>query len=954
MKLHSLEIDGFGCLVDESYSLAPGFNIFFGPNEIGKSTLQQAILALLYGFYTKNRRNKEEDALLERFRPWQSAKFGGWLEYALDVGNAYRVIRNFDGDLETHLLDAQTRADLSAEFERGKLGRLDFAEKQFGLSYAVFVNTCFVRQADLHRLDEVAQHISETVMNLADTGSRDRSVSHAQLLLENAFAAHVGSERASTKPLSTAKRHLQELEDELAWVTQQRAHLQSDSLALQKNKARTQAVEDELARLAYFLAREKHNALCARIEKIENLTARANGLQNEIAALAFVANFSSAARDDALRLNQMRLTQRAAAEKAQAAAIPARTDIETLDAQSEPLRRRARVLESARTIPYERQTQVQALERRWQDARRETAGAQKQRDETIGALARKRALLPTSANDLALERVDIAWLREQRSALQTARTQTSQAETLRDAAQQAWQTRAQTLYLYLNAPAPRDAPTALKALEQEQDRVSYWRAQRELETAEQQLADLAQAQTRLQHLDDEMGALAFVASFPLETRTRVSQLESQWRAQRDLVARQAERAASARAEMETLQAQATPLYYQAEVLRAARAIPTERADEIRALQQEHTVKFRAHHDAQAKLLALAKELDSKQELRAALKEHASLLAAPPETLPVLRAQWNSARERAAQAEARAAAAREEWRSVGMDETEFERLQERLTGVDANLLAELKMPARPSTPARDRRPILLAAMLSAVLGIGGLLLLVLEFSIVGVALLIAAFVALAFALFLFTRRPTPVPAPTDARITTRGFADAAEMENAFATLQRARPAQERLRETTHAVEQARAEAAQYANKLAAFLGVDADTLTDEMLAAWEARLREWRAQVRELVILAETRAQLERETEICKTELDAATERWRAALAANGFHGALVHESSIRHAEARCQKSRSTYSVTLRHSQVRHLVQGSAANQRLRGLGFQPACRKSLPKNCFQPIHPRFR
>ncbi|RIK24153.1 MAG: hypothetical protein DCC52_12635 [Chloroflexi bacterium] len=156
MKLHSLEIDGFGCLVDESYSLAPGFNIFFGPNEIGKSTLQQAILALLYGFYTKNRRNKEEDALLERFRPWQSAKFGGWLEYALDVGNAYRVIRNFDGDLETHLLDAQTRADLSAEFERGKLGRLDFAEKQFGLSYAVFVNTCFVRQADLHRLDEVA------------------------------------------------------------------------------------------------------------------------------------------------------------------------------------------------------------------------------------------------------------------------------------------------------------------------------------------------------------------------------------------------------------------------------------------------------------------------------------------------------------------------------------------------------------------------------------------------------------------------------------------------------------------------------------------------------------------------------------------------------------------------------------------------------------------------------
>lgn len=228
MKIRAVKLDGFGCLTDVHYTLANGLNIFFGPNEIGKSTLQMALLALLYGFYTKNRRNKEEDELLDRFRPWRGEKFGGWLEYAFDDKRVFCVKRDFSGELQTFLTDPLTGRDLSGEFVRGKLGRLDFAEKQLGLGYSVFINTCFVRQADLHHLADTAQKISETMMNLAETGDRDRSVLRAQDLLNKAFEVQVGSERAPTKPLERAKCRLRELESEQTRVTQKRAQTADD------------------------------------------------------------------------------------------------------------------------------------------------------------------------------------------------------------------------------------------------------------------------------------------------------------------------------------------------------------------------------------------------------------------------------------------------------------------------------------------------------------------------------------------------------------------------------------------------------------------------------------------------------------------------------------------------------------------------------------------------------
>ena len=79
MKLLELHLAGFGRLVDQTFTFAPGLNLIYGPNEAGKSTLQRAIMALLYGFFDDGRISQEHRAVLAANKPWDAkARFAGY------------------------------------------------------------------------------------------------------------------------------------------------------------------------------------------------------------------------------------------------------------------------------------------------------------------------------------------------------------------------------------------------------------------------------------------------------------------------------------------------------------------------------------------------------------------------------------------------------------------------------------------------------------------------------------------------------------------------------------------------------------------------------------------------------------------------------------------------------------------------------------------------------------
>ena len=73
MKIENIHVDGFGVWNDRTWGpLAPGLNVFHGPNETGKSTLMAFIRSMLFGF--------EKRGNAKRYEPLNGGSHGGSLD----------------------------------------------------------------------------------------------------------------------------------------------------------------------------------------------------------------------------------------------------------------------------------------------------------------------------------------------------------------------------------------------------------------------------------------------------------------------------------------------------------------------------------------------------------------------------------------------------------------------------------------------------------------------------------------------------------------------------------------------------------------------------------------------------------------------------------------------------------------------------------------------------------
>ncbi|WP_277587109.1 ATP-binding protein [Psychrobacillus antarcticus] len=126
MKLVKLHIYGFGKHENVEIDLNNGINVVFGENEAGKTTIQQFILHILFGFPQRN-------AQLLRYEPKSNATYGGKIHLIDDQGQPVTIERvkgkasgevtvyysdgSRGGERElTSLLHSYSRADFEAIF----------------------------------------------------------------------------------------------------------------------------------------------------------------------------------------------------------------------------------------------------------------------------------------------------------------------------------------------------------------------------------------------------------------------------------------------------------------------------------------------------------------------------------------------------------------------------------------------------------------------------------------------------------------------------------------------------------------------------------------------------------------------------------------------------------------------------------------------------------------------
>ena len=357
MRLSRIELPGFGCLSGFSAELGPGLNLFYGDNEAGKSTLQQAICAMLYGFYENDRALKDETARHDRFRPWAGGVYRGALAYELDDGRRFEVRRDFStADVITQLLDPALGADVSPQFGRGRHGNIPFARKHLGMSRGVFESCAFISQGEIFDLAKKASpgQIGDAIAALADSARRDVSAAKAIERLE-AAEKKIGRDQARTAELPKAREALTAKTGELRAADEARAAVAEKSRRLEDLQKQGRSLAEQALRAEYLCSRAEAARLREQLRKLdeaESLAARAGRRRDELREFAAI---SPVTRDEVLALRGQR--ERAADSlgrlRKQREALPQVTDDERL--QYEALRssvggftdEQVRVLEAA-------------------------------------------------------------------------------------------------------------------------------------------------------------------------------------------------------------------------------------------------------------------------------------------------------------------------------------------------------------------------------------------------------------------------------------------------------------------------------------------------------------------------------------------------------------------------------------------------------------------------------
>lgn len=296
MIIERVDIHGFGKLQEFDLTFHPHMNLIYGPNEAGKSTLQQAILHLLYGFYHASKARQEEKRWHERFRPWKGERYGGRIIYSLSDGERFEIVRDFsDPDVPTRIFDAFTGREITSQFPQRRHGNIPVLQKHIGMSKEIFEATVFVRQAQVKSLSETP-HLMNDIMSILDSGGKDVSARNALRRLEDAIRS-IGSERATKRPLPQKRARLGELQTEFAALIRAREELREAVQEKNRLEHTLQKEREKEIRLDYQIVTKSIEIKDRQLQRLRAAEDRLRAILEEIKNYEDVRDFQESARD---------------------------------------------------------------------------------------------------------------------------------------------------------------------------------------------------------------------------------------------------------------------------------------------------------------------------------------------------------------------------------------------------------------------------------------------------------------------------------------------------------------------------------------------------------------------------------------------------------------------------------------------------------------------------------
>ena len=242
MKLVKANIYGFGKWIDQKFNFEQDYQVIFGFNEAGKTTLLNFIQSILFGFASARGDNK-----YLQYKPKNSGNYGGELIFKADDATTWLVRRvNGKGEGELTLFhdDQQVPNSLLSKII-GNFSKTDFENTH------VFDDKSIL---SIYTLDE--NQLETEVMSIGAVGSKEWLATAERFDHES---EDIYKQRGQKQPLVVNLKHYQKLLEE-------KAEIENQQIAYQRVKEKLDQTESD------FQANEQLLQLASETEnKFRNL-----------------------------------------------------------------------------------------------------------------------------------------------------------------------------------------------------------------------------------------------------------------------------------------------------------------------------------------------------------------------------------------------------------------------------------------------------------------------------------------------------------------------------------------------------------------------------------------------------------------------------------------------------------------------------------------------------------
>lgn len=297
MIIKELYIKDFGKFHNQRIVFEQGFNIVYGENEAGKSTIFQFISAMFYGFYKPDIKARQYRPEYERYKPWNRSNYAGSM-LIIDQGKLLRIERNFLKQHESvKVYDQVSGQDQTATYEIHRYHKLpDIAQKHIGLSLTGFLNTMAIPQARIQTEAGLEEEINQSLLQGVDTVEFNH-ISVNQKIDQR--LAQIGTLRRKSSLLATLDAKQQALKRQCQVATVKAEQLQELSLKINGLKQQAGLIEAELDHLD---EQKKILKACQDqlvYDKIYELIVEKTNLENRWANSRYDGKYSTEAIDQA-------------------------------------------------------------------------------------------------------------------------------------------------------------------------------------------------------------------------------------------------------------------------------------------------------------------------------------------------------------------------------------------------------------------------------------------------------------------------------------------------------------------------------------------------------------------------------------------------------------------------------------------------------------------------------